>query len=269
MTTIDEARAATPRPPVARSFAAILTRDLVVTWRELPAFLTQVVLQPLFILFVFGTVLGDLGYVGGDFGAVLLPGVIALNAFVGGLQNTALPLTLDFSYSREIEDRLLAPLPIWLVAVEKMLFGTVRGLLAGAVMIPLGLLVLPGTEIALASVPPALLVMALGAFVGSAIGMTLGTAVSPRGINTVFAAVLTPLMFTGATQFPWPELERLPWFQVVCALNPLTYVSEAMRAVMVPQIPHLAFWLCLLVMAVAGAGFAVAGALGFGRRALD
>src|SRR5690606_18539173 len=257
------------RPPTARAFLAVLGRDLVVTWRELPTFLAQAFLQPLFILFVFGKVLGDLGYVGNGFGDVLLPGIVALNAFVGGLQNTALPLTLDFSFSREIEDRLLSPLPTRLAALEKIVFGTIRGVVSGAAMIPLGLLILPDTSLALGSLPPALAVMALGAFVGSAVGMVVGTAVSPRGINVVFTVVLTPLMFTGATQFPWPGLDRLPWFQVVCAVNPLTYVSEGMRAVMVPQVPHIPLWLCLLVLVAAGAVAAEAGMRGFNRRAQD
>ncbi len=257
------------RPPTARAFLAVLGRDLVVTWRELPTFLAQAFLQPLFILFVFGKVLGDLGYVGNGFGDVLLPGIVALNAFVGGLQNTALPLTLDFSFSREIEDRLLSPLPTRLVAMEKIVFGTIRGVVSGAAMIPLGLLILPDTSLALGSLPPALAVMALGALVGSAVGMVVGTAVSPRGINVVFTVVLTPLMFTGATQFPWPGLDRLPWFQVVCAVNPLTYVSEGMRAVMVPQVPHIPLWLCLLVLVAAGAVAAEAGMRGFNRRAQD
>ena len=37
------------------AFLAILRRDLYVTWRELPAFLAQVILQPLFLLFILGT----------------------------------------------------------------------------------------------------------------------------------------------------------------------------------------------------------------------
>ena len=35
-------------------FLAILWRDVFVTGRELPVFLAQVILQPLFMLFVFG-----------------------------------------------------------------------------------------------------------------------------------------------------------------------------------------------------------------------
>ena len=32
------------------------------TWGEFPVFLAQVILQPFFLLFVFGKVLGSLGY---------------------------------------------------------------------------------------------------------------------------------------------------------------------------------------------------------------
>ena len=64
--------------------------------------------------------------------------------------------------------------------------------------------------------------------------MTVGTFVTPNRINVVFAVVLTPLLFTGSTQYPWQSLDHLRWFQVVCALNPLTYVSEALRAQMAP-----------------------------------
>jgi ABC-2 type transport system permease protein len=46
--------ARTGKPKVGRAFLAILSRDIVVTDKEIGAFLAQVLLQPLFILFVFG-----------------------------------------------------------------------------------------------------------------------------------------------------------------------------------------------------------------------
>jgi len=45
----------------AQAFLAILGRDLFVTGAELPVFLAQAILQPLFMAFVFGKVLTDLG----------------------------------------------------------------------------------------------------------------------------------------------------------------------------------------------------------------
>ncbi len=106
---------------------AILRRDLFVTGREFPVFLAQVILQPLFLLFVFGKVLTELGYARPGYEQVLFPGLVALAAVLTGLQSTALPLVIEFSYSNEIEDRLLAPLPTGAVAVEKVVFARHAG----------------------------------------------------------------------------------------------------------------------------------------------
>jgi ABC-2 type transport system permease protein len=43
---------------------------------------------------------------------------------------------IDFSFTKEIEDRLLAPLPVGMVAVEKVVFASLRALLAALVMLP-------------------------------------------------------------------------------------------------------------------------------------
>ncbi|RLK54551.1 ABC transporter permease [Actinokineospora cianjurensis] len=259
----------TTAPSPLRTFGSVLWRDTFVTGRELVPFLAQVIIQPFFTLFIFGKVLANLGYVGPDYAAILLPGIVALNGFLGALQNTTMPLIMDFSWTREIEDRLLAPIPIAWVAIEKMLFGALRGVVAAVLMIPIGFLILDGVHWPAAAWLPVLLIVVLGSLVGAAIGMTIGTSVQPRQINILFAVILVPLMFTGSTQFPWMGLESVRWFQVLCALNPLTYVSEAMRAELVPQVPHIPVWISLLVMLAACAGFGTLGIRGFLRRALD
>jgi len=261
--------AARPRGGPWRAFLAILGRDLFVTWNELPVFLVQVILQPFFIIFVFGKVLTNLGFAQANYGDVLIPGTIALTIVLTALQSTALPLVIEFSFTREIEDRLLAPLPTSLVAVEKVVFAALRGLLAGAVMFPIGWLVLGGLHFDVQ--PGELLVfMVLGALVGSAMGLLLGTAVPANRINIAFAVVLTPLLFTGASQYPWASLDSLRWFQVITLLNPLTYVSEGMRAALIPGlVPHMTPWVAMLVVAGATVAIAAVGVRGFIRRAVD
>ena len=70
------------------------------------------------------------------------------------------------------------------------------------------------------------------------------------------------MLFTGASQYPWPALSRLRWFQVVTAFNPLTYVSEGLRGAMTPQTPHIAPWVCLAALLVATAGLTAVGIFG-------
>lgn len=261
--------AAPPRNQLWRGFVALLWRDTFVTGRELGSFLAQVIIQPLFMLFIFGKVLGELGFTQGNFIDVLLPGVIGFTAFLTALQNTALPLVIEFSWTKEIEDRLLAPVPTDLVAIEKMIFATVRGLIAGLVMFPLGWLILGSLPMSWSALPLVLVYLVLGSLVGAAVGMTLGTAVPATKINIMFAVILTPLMFTGATQFPWPALDSLRWFQIICAFNPLTYLSEALRGEMVPEVPHMPEWMSTLGMLGFLAIFTFFGVKGFRKRAID
>ena len=66
----------------AHAFVAVLRRDFYVTGKELPAFLAQVILQPLFLLFVFGKVLAALGYTRPGYADLLFPGLLALTAVI-------------------------------------------------------------------------------------------------------------------------------------------------------------------------------------------
>ncbi|HZA19934.1 MAG TPA: ABC transporter permease [Actinomycetota bacterium] len=252
-----------------RAFGAILQRDLYVTWGELPIFLAQVILQPLFLLLVFGKILGSLGYTRGGYGDLLFPGLLALTAVVTGMQTLAFPLVAEFGWTKEIEDRLLAPMGTGLVAAEKVVFAALRSLVATLFMIPVGILVLGAIPWRWSSLPLFLTVVILGAVLGASLGLVMGTLVSPQRINILFSLVFTPLLFTGASQYPWPSLDRVRWFQVITGLNPMTYVSEGLRAAMIPRVPHIQPWISVTVVAGAIAVLLVVGVRGFYRRAID
>ena len=253
----------------AKVFLAVLRRDVYVTWREMPVFLAQVILQPLFLLFVFGRVLSDLGFARPGYTEVLFPGIVAMTAVLTALQSTAFPLVIDFSFTKEIEDRLLAPQPVGMVGVEKIVFAAMRALVAAVVMFPVGILVLGSIPWNASGVPLLVTILLLGSLVGAALGLILGTAVPVNRINVMFALILTPLLFTGASQYPWTSLDQLRWFQVVTAFNPLTYVSEGMRAALEPAVPHIQPWISVLVLAGALVAFTTVGIRLFLRRAID
>ena len=271
MTTVDIASS----PPVrvararaANAFRAILWRDVYVTVKEFWILLIQVALAPLFMLFIFAKVLNHAGYVSSSYGHLLLPGIIALSAFLTALQSVAFPLVMEFGWTKEIEDRLLAPLPTDLVTVEKLVIATLRGLIAAIIMYPVGALVLGSAPWRPSGLPLLLVIVLLGAWVGAGIGITIGTLVAPARISIMFGLILTPLMFTGATQYPWPTLTSLRWFQVITAINPLTYCAEGVRAAMVPDVPHIHPWICILALLAAAATFTTTGMLSFRARSI-
>lgn len=252
-----------------RSFWAVLYRDIYVTTKELATFLAQVILQPLFLLFVFGRILTDLGYARAGYAELLFPGLVGLTAVVTGLQSSAFPLVIDFAYTKEIEDRLLAPLPTDMVAMEKIVYSALRAVVASLLMVPIGIFVLGSIPWHAENTLLFVVVVLLGCLVGSAMGLLMGTSVKANRINIVFSLVFTPLLFTGSSQYPWPSLDHMRWFQVVTALNPLTYVSEGLRAALVPEVPHMPPALCIAVLSVAILAIGWGGILGFRRRALD
>lgn len=253
-----------------RAFRAVLYRDLYVTWREFPAFLAQVILQPLFLLFVFGKVLGTLGYTQHGYTDLLFPGLLALTAVITAMQALAFPLVAEFGWTKEIEDRLLAPMPTSYVAAEKVLFAVLRSLTATLIMIPVGIIILGSIPWRWAGFPLFVAGLLLGALVGAGFGLLMGTLVQPQRITLLFSLVFTPLLFTGCSQYPWPSLDQIRWFQIVTACNPMTYVSELLRGALVPeQVPHIQPWICIVVLIFAVSVLLTVGIRGFYRRAID
>jgi ABC-2 type transport system permease protein len=258
------------RPSAPRAFLAICGRDVFVWSRDLPGFLIQVALQPLLLAFIFGRVLPELGLATPGLREVLLPGLVALTAMQTALQGIALPLVLEFGYTKEIEDRLLAPLPVALVAVEKVLVGALRGVVGALVVLPLAWAIMGfgGTDLHFDYLLRFALFLVLTALLGSAVGLALGTSVDPRQINVVFTLVFVPLFLTGCVQYPWPSLDALPWFQWLTALNPLTYACEGVRSAVV-DVPHMQPWIAALVLAGWIAALTLIGLRGFRQRAVD
>jgi ABC-2 type transport system permease protein len=250
-----------------RVFFSLIRRDSVVTMHEFGTAMAQGIVQPLFLLFIFGRLLIELHIVQGHYADVLYPGILSLVTVFTALQSSALPLVLDFAFAQEIEDRLTSPVPTALIAIEKIVFAALRAMVAAVLMVPIGFLVLGSIPLRLADVPQLFVVLALGALVAGAIGIALGTAVRPDKIMTMFSLVITPLLFTGCAQYPWPMLSQMLWFQVVAALNPLTYVSELVRATMVPQVPHIPVALSAVLLVVLTLAAGAVAVRGFVRRA--
>ena len=110
----------------------MLSRDFYVLTRNLKEFIPRTILQPLLLVFVFTYVFPKIGQgIGGSAGAaqfstMLIAGVLASVIMFQGIQAVALPMVQEFGYTKEIEDRVLAPLPVELVGVQKIVSGALQ-----------------------------------------------------------------------------------------------------------------------------------------------
>ena len=256
-------------PSQRRAFLAVLRRDLFVTWRELPAFLAQVILQPLFLLFVFGKVLAELGYTRPGYADLLFPGLLALTAVITGMQTLAFPLVVEFGWTKEIEDRLLAPVPIVLVAAEKIVAGVLQGIVSALFVLPVARLIMgPIPNLTFSHFGDVLLITILGAAAFSSLGLFLGTAIQPQQIGLMFGVILAPMIFFGCAYYPWQGLSVVPVMKYAVLINPLVYVAEGMRAVLTPASPHMPLLVVIVALIVVTAIFWTLGMRSFLKRAV-
>ncbi|QBD75718.1 ABC transporter permease [Ktedonosporobacter rubrisoli] len=219
---------------VVLAFLAMLRRDLLVTARQIVGVLIQELMQSIFFLFIFGRILPNINMTQAYFVTLFLPGIIGLTTMLSAIQAIAFPLILDFGFNREIDDRLLAPLPISLVAVEKVLFAAIRGLFAGSVMFLLAYLILGNAfQVRNDLIVAIIAFMILAALTGACLGLTIGASLQPDQMGLIFSLLIVPIIFTGCTYYPWTSLSSVRWFQIITLFNPLTYASEGLRYAMI------------------------------------
>ncbi len=234
-----------------KTFLALLSCDAHVARRNVIPLLLQTFLQPMMFVFIFGRVMVSSGYMPTAYKSLLLPGIMAISMIFTGVWAVAMPLIAEFQFTHEIEDRLLAPIESYWVAIEKVLFGAVQAVVAGVIVIPMGWLLLrPGIELHLFSPLTFVIVTLLVALFSASGGLALGCSVDQTKIGLMFSMVLTPMIFFGCTYYPWSALANFPILQKVVLINPLVYASEGLRGTLVPQFPHLPLVAVLLALLI-------------------
>ena len=268
-----------PQPRGARAteltaFGALLLRDFRVLRRELLPFAVRVLMQPLLFLFVFTYLMPRIGQgagmVGGtNFATVLLPGLMAVAIMFTGIAGVALPLSSEFGITREIDDRVMSPLPVYAVALEKVCFSAAQSILAAVLVIPL-CYVVPSTPVVVhvASWPMLLVTLLLAGFVSGALGLAIGSNVQPRQIGLIFSIVVIPITFLGCVYYPWALLSHVRWLQIVVLVNPIVYMSEGLRTALTPAVPHMPSLAILAGLTVSLVLLGALGMRGFLRRVI-
>ena len=229
------------------SLRALIQRDLVVLWKHKVEFTIRTLVQPFLLCFVFLYVFPKIGQGIGAasgipgaesaFATVLVPGVVGLSIMFQGIQAVAMPLAQEFGFTREIEDRVQAPCPIWLVAISKVISGAAQGLISAAIVLPIASVVhAAGVEahidlhwlLIITLVPLSCMCMA-------SLGLLLGTSFEPRNLGLMFGFIVLPITFLGGTYYQWTRLAPVKvgpihWLQIIVLVNPLIYINDGMRA---------------------------------------
>jgi ABC-2 type transport system permease protein len=266
------------------ALGALIARDLVVLWKHKFEFTVRTLVQPFLLCFVFLYVFPKIGQGIGAasgipgaesaFATVLVPGVVGLSIMFQGIQAVAMPLAQEFGFTREIEDRVQAPCPIWLVAISKVISGGAQGLLSAALVLPIASVVhAAGVEaqinlhwlIIVTLVPLSCLAM-------TSLGLLLGTSFEPRNLGLMFGFIVLPITFLGGTYYEWTRLAPVKvggfhWLQIIVLINPLIYVNDGMRAALTDA-PHMHLYVIYPALLAFSAVFMSLGLRNFRRKVL-
>jgi ABC-2 type transport system permease protein len=264
------------------ALGALLLRDLTVLRKHLVEFVLRTLIQPFLLVFVFLYIFPKIGQsVGGgsagasDFATVLVPGVVGISTMFQGVQSVALQLATEFGFTREIEDRVQAPCPVWLVAMAKIISGVIQGLIAAVIVFPLASVVHAQGVNANFDIHwlVALTLLPLICLMFSALGLVLGCVFEPRNIGLMFGFIVLPITFLGGTYYQWTRLRPVTiggfhWLQTVVCVNPLVYANEGLRGALTST-SHMHFYAVYPAVIAFCVLFLVVGLRAFRKRVLS
>ena len=283
------ADAPVPQPTLAKTFAAMMAREFRVLRRNAIATFTRTVMQPLLFVFVFTYVMPKIGggfMFGGagaaatagagaasvNFATILVPGLMASMLLMQGIMAVTFPLVMEFSWQRTIEDRALAPVPISVLAVQKITAGAAQSFIGALIVFPIVLVVHAAGQAPHVHVTNWLLlavILVTASLLTASLGLLLGTVMDPRKMQMLFAVILLPATMLGCVYYPWSAMHQIRWLQYLVLVNPMVYMSEGLRAVLTPGVPHMPMWAILTVLVGGTAVFGYLGTRTFTRRVLN
>ncbi len=262
----------TTATPTARgAFAAMLARDLhIVRHDAVPTFLRAFV-QPVLFLFVFVYVLprtadAPTRVADTDYSTIVATGMVALPLMFQSFVGVMVPLVRELFVEGSIQDRVLAPLPVRTLGLQKIVAGALQGVVASLLVMPVTLVA--GADTSVHNWPAFAAVLVTGSLASASIALLVATLIAPQHVQQLFTVVILPLSMLGCVYFPWESLHRIVWLQIVVLANPVIYMSEGMRAVLTPGTPHLSIWTCVGVLAGTSLGLGWLATRQFERRVI-
>lgn len=185
-----------------------------------------------------------------DFGAIQLGGAIA-SAGLFELNGSVINFVSDMEGNKIINYHLTLPMPSWLVFVSKTAYYIIIYIALSVCMLPFAKLVL-WTQWDLSTISYYKLALAIFSACTFYATFTLWCSAiikDMQSLNQVWARYIFPMWFMGGFQFSWFSLlKALPIVAYISLINPMIYITEAMRVALLGQENYINFWICIIVI---------------------
>ena len=158
------------------------------------------------------------------------------------------------------------------LAIQKIVAGAVQSFIGAVIVFPIVLFVHAAGQaphVHVTNWALFALILIFASLLTSALGLLLGTIMDPRKMQMLFAVILLPATMLGCVYYPWAALHNIRWLQIAVLINPMVYMSEGLRAVLTPVLPHMPMWAVLLALLGGTVVFGYLGTRTFTKRVLN
>lgn len=236
---------------------AVILRELIILKRKFWRYFFSFTIAPMLYFVTFGW--GgrqSLAPGTGDYSTFLLPGLIAMSAMMNSF-SLSTEINVARFYWKTFDEIRTAPVADWAYVAGEIVSGVIRGSLAAAIVVIMGLAFRVPVKVPFTLVASVLLTTVVFSALAISTAM-LAKSHADQGMLSSF--VITPMAFLCGTFFP---VETYPsWLQWLVQLMPLTPASSLIRAAATGQPLPAGPWAYLAVL---GAAFTVVAILIVGR----
>jgi len=238
---------------------ALWYREVKVFLRERSRIISSIV-NPIIWLIAFGGGLGSsISFGGANYQTFIFPGVLMLTVLF-----TSIFFGLYIVWDKRMDffkEVMVAPLRRITLFTGKMMGGCTDSLLQGSFLIIIGLFF--NINYTLYSLMVVILFLLFLSAATTSLGLAIGAQMSSfEGFGLIQSFVVMQLFFLSGALYP---LENLPdWLLVVTRVNPLTYIVDGLRGVLL-GINHFPIWMDLGAALIFMIAMVIAGTLSFMR----
>lgn len=211
---------------------SIVRRELLRMIRIASQVFLPPVITTLLYFLIFGAIMGGrIGSIDGvSYSMFIAPGLVMMTVITNAYANVSTSL-FSVRFQRSIEEVLISPIHYSLILLGYTLGGVLRGLIVAVLVFLVSYLFL---DINFKTLPMTMLVVTLVAALFSLAGFTNGMlARSFDDVALVPTFILAPLSYLGGVFYSTSMLP--PFWQHVSYFNPILYMVNALRHVMIGQ----------------------------------
>lgn len=221
-----------------RAVYIIWLRDLKRHFRDRARIIGSLA-TPIIFIFILGQGLGSsmsaslpAGSETLDYKTFMFPGILGMTVlFAGVFSAVSIVWDREFGFLKEM---LVAPVPSWSIALGKVVSGATIASFQGCLMLVLA--PLAGVSLTPLMVAKLIPTLFLVAFSMTGMGVLVASRLkSMQGFQMIMNFIMMPMFFLSGAMFP---LANAPaWMDTLAKINPLTYGVDALRSIMLTDVP--------------------------------